>query len=200
MKKLISVLLILCFLCACSTQSGTDFKEYDEVEGELKTIELMSVAVDMSVYQGFTDNNHVFKRTTMKESFRLLDEEATGILYFGYSTCPYCLKVVPILNDLAKKYGQRVYYIDVFSDTDPISDDDINRYLSDYVEFLETEDGEPVFYVPQVFVIANGKVVDGHTGAVDSYEPDKQSDLSSEQRKELTYILESMIRVIGSEQ
>lgn len=197
MKKLISILMIACLLCGCAIKDDVKLKEYDLDDEEIKTIELMSVSVDMTAYQGFTDTNHAFRRTTMKESFRLLDEEASGILYFGYSTCPYCLKVVPILNDLAKKYNQTVYYIDVFSTIDPIGDEDIDRYLTDYVEFLTIEDGEAVFYVPQVFVIVNGKVIDGHTGAVDSYEPDRQSDLSIEQRKELTGILESMIRVLG---
>ena len=68
------------------------------------------------------------------------------------------------------------------------------------MELLEKKNVEKLLFVPQVFVIANGKVVDGHTGAVDSYEPDRQSELSAEQRKELTYILESMIRVLGTEQ
>lgn len=200
MGKLLLSLLCFFMLSACSTEVKPDFKEYDVPEGEQKIIELMSVSVDMTEYQDFTDENHVFMRTTMKESFRLLDEQASGILYFGYSTCPYCLKVVPILNDLAKKYGQMVYYIDVFNTQDPISDADIERYLKDYADVLEKEDGEPVFYVPQVFVIVNGQIIDGHTGAVDSYDPSTQSELTSDQRKELTLILESMIRVLGDDQ
>ena len=41
--------------------------------------------------------------------------------------------------------------------------------------FLEKDEGEPVFYVPQVFVIVNGQVIDGHVGAVDSYDPSTQT-------------------------
>ncbi|MBR5207412.1 MAG: conjugal transfer protein TraF, partial [Erysipelotrichaceae bacterium] len=155
MKKWMMGLLCVLLFSGCMTKTETQFKEYDVPQGEHKMIELMNVPVDMTEYQGFTDENHIFRRTTMKESFRLVDEGATGILYFGYNTCPYCLKVVPILNDLAKKYGQMVYYIDVFNEQDTISDADIERYLDVYVDFLEKEDGEPVFYVPQVFVIVN---------------------------------------------
>lgn len=199
MKRIITFLCCLFLLCGCAGEPAVQFKEYEPIEGDIKTIDLMSVPVDMLQYQGFTDKDHVYRRTTMKESFRLLDEEASGILYFGYSTCPFCLKVVPILNELAKKYGQSIYYIDVFSDTDPISDADIERYLTDYVDFLEMEDGEPVFYVPQVFVIVNGKVIDGHTGVVDSFDPNTQDSLSASQRDELTLILESMIRMLVKE-
>ncbi len=199
MKRIVMVLCCLLLLCGCAGKPTVQFKEYEAIEGDIKTIDLMNVPVDMLQYQGFTDKDHVYRRTTMKESFRLLDEEASGILYFGYSTCPFCLKVVPILNDLAKKYNQTVYYIDVFSDVDPISDADIERYLSDYVDFLEMEDGEPVFYVPQVFVIVNGKVIDGHTGVVDSFDPNTQDSLSASQREELTLILESMIRMLVKE-
>ncbi|MBQ4343299.1 MAG: hypothetical protein IJC38_05375 [Erysipelotrichaceae bacterium] len=199
MKRIVSGLLCLLLMSGCASDPKPQFKEYEAIEGEIKTIELMNVPVDMLQYQGFTDKDHVYRRTTMKESFRLLDEEASGILYFGYTTCPFCLRVVPILNDLAKKYNQTIYYVDVFSDVDPISDEDIERYLTEYVDFLEKEDGEPVFYVPQVFVIANGKVIDGHTGVVDSFDPNTQDSLSASQREELTLILESMIRVLGDE-
>lgn len=197
MKKWMMGLLCVLLFSGCMTKTETQFKEYDVPQGEHKMIELMNVPVDMTEYQGFTDENHIFRRTTMKESFRLVDEGATGILYFGYNTCPYCLKVVPILNDLAKKYGQMVYYIDVFNEQDTISDADIERYLDVYVDFLEKEDGEPVFYVPQVFVIVNGQVIDGHVGAVDSYDPSTQTQLTKDQKEELTWILESMIRVLG---
>lgn len=204
MKKYLMMLLCaLMLLAGCAKADTTEeqFKEYDVPGGEIKTIELMNVAVDMTAYQGFTDRDHVFRRTTMKESFRLLDEEASGILYFGYSTCPYCLQVVPVLNELAKKYGQTVYYIDVYNEVDRISDAELDRYMSAYADFLETdEDGEPVFYVPQVFVIVNGQVIDGHVGAVDSFDPSTQSSLTSEQSKELIYILESMIRTLGEKE
>ena len=157
----------------------------------------MNVPVDMTEYQGFTDTNHVYRRTTMKESFRLVDEQASGILYFGYDTCPYCLQVVPILNDLAKKYNQMVYYIDVYHTSDTISDADVNRFLEVYEEFLlKDDDGEPVFYVPQVFVIINGQIIDGHTGAVDSFDPSTQLELTASQREELVYLLESMVRTL----
>ena len=197
MKKLIVCLLAFVVLSGCAQKTETQFKEYDVPEGEHKVIELMNVPVDMTEYQGFKDEDHVYRRTTMRESFRLVEEQATGILYFGYTTCPYCLQVVPVLNDLAKKYGQMVYYIDVFSTVDSISDEDIDRYLEMYEDFLEKEDGEPVFYVPQVFVIVNGQVIDGHVGAVDSFDPSTQSKLTPEQKDELVYILESMVRVLG---
>lgn len=197
MKKIwMAAVCALMMLAGCTKQPEVQFKEYDVPEGDIKTIELMNVAVDMSGYRGFTDKEHVYRRTTMKESFRLVDEQASGILYFGYDTCPYCLQVVPILNDLAKKYNQTVYYIDVYHTTDTISDADIDRYLTVYRDFLLEDEGEPVFYVPQVFVIVNGQIIDGHTGAVDSFEPSVQTSMTAEQTEELTYLLESMIRVL----
>lgn len=197
MKKLLMMAVCILMLAGCMQKTETKFKEYDLPEGEFKTIDIMNVAVDMSGYQGFTDKDHVYRRTTMKESFRLVDEQASGILYFGYDTCPYCLQVVPILNDLAKKYNQMVYYIDVYHKSDTISDADVNRYLEVYEEFLLKDDeGEPVFYVPQVFVIINGQIIDGHTGAVDSFDPSTQLEMTASQREELVYLLESMVRTL----
>ena len=49
---------------------------------------------------------------TEKEAVKLL-EKGTGIIYFGFSGCPWCRNLVPILTDLAEELEEPVYYLDI---------------------------------------------------------------------------------------
>ncbi len=183
-KSILAVLLVL-ILGACE-------KKYDK-STYYYLDDLKAVDVDMSGYQGFTDTDHVYKRITFKESLRFFDEKATGVVYYGYTGCPYCIQVVPILNEIAKEYGLTVYYVDVNGE-DKISDEDIERFLVLADEFLDhDEEGNAEFYVPQVFVFVNGEIVGDHLGAVDSYDP-SVGVMSSSQKKELTNIFKEILK------
>jgi len=184
LKLIIGSVLVAAVLSGCGKQSEYDKSTYVYLE------DIKAVDVDMSGYEGFTDSSHVYKKITFKESLRFFDEKATGVVYYGYNTCPYCIQVVPTLNEVAEKYGLTVYYIDVYGDV--IADADIERFLTLADEFLEHEDGEPVFYVPQVFVFVNGEITGGHLGAVDSYDP-SVGYMSSKQKKELKSIFEDLL-------
>lgn len=184
LKALLAIgLMLTCAACEKKYDKST-FKYIDE--------DLMAVSVDMSAYQGFTDSNHVFKRITFKEALRFFDEQATGIVYYGYSSCPFCVQVVPVLNQVAKEYGLTVYYVDVHGE-DKISDADLDRFLELADEFLEHEDGKAQFYVPQVFVFVNGEIIGSHLSAVDSYDP-SMGNMTSAQVKELTNIFKKMLK------
>lgn len=183
--KLVLSFAVVLGLAACG-EKPVDKSGYQYIE------DLKSVDVDMTSYPGFTDTNHVFKKITFKESLRFFDEKGTGIVYYGYATCPYCVQVVPVLNEVAKSYGLTVYYVDVHGDK--ISDADIDRYMDLAKEFLDKDDeGNPQFFVPQIFTFVNGEIVGDHLGAVDSYDP-SAGNLTSSQRKELTNIIKKILK------
>lgn len=187
MNKLIKLglALILAFSFAgCGNEQTNDKSNYVYLD------DIKAVDVDMSGYEGFTESDHVFKKITFRESLRFFDEKASGVVYYGYSTCPYCIQVVPILNEVAKEFGITVYYIDVYGET--IADADIDRFLELADEFLEHEEGEAVFYVPQVFSFVNGEITGSHLGAVDSYDP-SVGYMTSRQKSELKSILEDVL-------
>ena len=154
--------------------------------------EIKSVAVDMGRYAGFTDKDHAFKRITFKESLRFFDEKRSGVVYYGSSDCPYCIQVVPVLNEVAKSYDLTVYYVDVHGE-DKIQENDIERYLDLAFDHLEKdEEGNALFYIPQIFVFVDGEIVASHLGAVDSYDT-KIGNMSNSQVNELKKILKKMM-------
>lgn len=181
--KVFAVFMLALSMTGCSQYDKSTFVYLEDVK---------AVDADMSGYDGFKQLDHVYKKITFKESIRFLDEKATGVVYYGYAGCPYCTQVVPILNDVAKKYDITVYYVDVHGDK--INSDDLDYFLSlvdDYVE--HDENGEPEFWVPQVFVYVNGEVMGSHIGAVDSYDP-AVGIMSNSQKNELTKIFKKMLK------
>lgn len=197
MKKIVLVLFAALLLVGCGDKK---VEAYDLPDGDMVTIDLIDVAVDMSGYQGFTDKDHNYRRVSIKEVFRLVEEGATGVVYFGYTSCPYCQRVVPVLNEVAKEYNHTVYYVDVYNEVDKVTDVDVEKYFELFDGFLETDsDGNPQFLVPQVFFIYNGKVIAGNTGVVDSFST-SQTDLTKDQKEELTNIFAKMFASIASKQ
>lgn len=119
-------------------------------------------------------------------------ESGTGILYFGYSSCPWCRNIVPILIDVAKENNiNTINYVDTHSIN--VKKTDAYEKLYDYLR--EDEDGEKRFAVPVVYVIKNGKVLDYHISTVSSYK-DPYSGMNDEQIKELKDIYNEMIKEI----
>lgn len=185
--KLLIAFAAVLSLAACGKEEPVDKSNYKYLD------DIKAVDADMSGYQGFTDTDHVFKQITFKESLRFFDEEATGVVLYGYSSCSFCTQVVPVLNEVAKSYGLTVYYVNVHGE-DKIADSDIERYLMLADEVLEhDEDGNAEFYVPQIFVFVNGEIVGSHLGVVDSYDP-ANGNMSSSQRKELTGIIKKILK------
>ena len=180
MKKILVLFLCLGLLVGCSSKSdlsnmvvNPDLNYLDDVK---------AISVDMSGYRNFTDTEHVFKKINFKEALRFIDEDASAIVYYGYKTCPFCVEVVPVLNELCKELGLSVYYVDVQGET--VSDEHLELFMGHYSEFLQTDDkDQPTFYVPQVSVIVDGEITSVHVGAVDSY--NSGQPMSDKQKEEL---------------
>lgn len=170
MKKLLSLLLVL-VLTGCqqatpptstaSTSNGCDITVECDVIGE---------KADMSAYEDFMDTDHVFKEITMAQGNELLQSDKTFVLYYGFSTCPWCVEVLPILNDVAKENGMEVEYVNVRpTGTDSTNDIRVDTN-PDYVQLVEltkeylstTDEGVKRLYVPFVFFVKDGEIVASH--------------------------------------
>lgn len=149
---------------------------------------------DMSGYEGFTENKHVFVPLPMKDFLTKLDDKETGIFYIGYATCPWCIEAVPIMNEVAKEQEQKIYYIDKKAST---SDDEtiqiVEQRLSDILD--QNEEGEPHLYVPEVIIVKAGKVVGHHLGTVENHDAHERKMNESEQ-KELKETYETLFSLI----
>lgn len=115
----------------------------------------------------------------------------TGIIYFGYNTCPWCRNIVPILIDTVQdNHIDTLYYVDIHKvDLSSIKNELISL-LDEYLE--ENETGEKGIAVPDVYFIKEGKIIGHHLGTVDSYH-NPYLGMSPDQKQELTNIYQDFI-------
>ena len=158
MKKL--GLLLLCF----SVFSGCQTKE----EYGCSVDSACSVAEE-TVVTGLQE-------MSIDESISFFEEKKSGILYFGFSVCPWCQDVVPILKEVSEEEGVLVHYVPTrygkekeYKHTySQEQKEKLTKYLFKYMS--ENEDGELTLYVPLVVCVEDGVVIDGHVGTVEEHD------------------------------
>lgn len=139
---------------------------------------------------------------------RTLDvlEENQAIIYVGANWCPWCRNAVPVLFDVASKYGvDKIYYLNLDNEKSSFEVKDgklektkdgseayykllekLKDRLSDYTlekDGTKYETGEKRIYMPYVIGIRNGKVVEDHVGTVNLDDNQTKYDAMSEKQK-----------------
>lgn len=185
MKKLgLMMIVLLLTLTGCAKP---------EEKGQTIIIELEGKKADMSGYAGFTTTDHNFYRVTLNESNRVFSENGSAILYFGYNDCPWCVNAVPVINTVAKELDLKIYYVDISSKegNEQADYDALIGYVKDKLK--KDDKGIPVLYVPQVFVVKDGVVVDDHMGTVESHDAHERM-INDAEKKQLADIYSKMFK------
>lgn len=180
MKKLLLILLSLT-LCACQAQikpTSSTSKKACDVTSEEETCNSKD------------DSNTKFNEISFDEAIQYFTKEKSGVLYFGYSSCPWCKEAKPVLKKVAQKNGIDIQYVKVRDDKkNRLYTDDqktiIEPYIQDYMS--NNDEGILTLYVPLVLVIKNGKVIDGHEGTLDSHDATERK-MTDDEKEELTKI------------
>ena len=125
-----------------------------------------------------------------EEVIKLL-KTGTGVIYFGYSTCPWCRNSAPILIDVVKKNNiDTIYYVDTHK-VQFNNIEELYKILDTYLK--EDEDGNKGLSLPDVYVVKNGKIKGHHIGTVESYK-NPTKGMNKEQKKELRKIYTDLIK------
>lgn len=126
-----------------------------------------------------------------KETVTLL-KEGTGVLYFGYNTCPWCRNIVPVLIEAVKENNiDNIYYADINKLNLSYNNKQLFNILNDYLK--ENEDGKKVLAVPDVYFIKNGNIIGHQLGSVESYH-NPYTEMSNDQKQELKNIYNEFIK------
>ena len=150
---------------------------------------------DMSNYK---IESKQFMDMSMKESYDFLTK-GTGYIYFGFDTCPWCLEMIPVLQDLVvNKYT--VYYVNVRPEGEDIrkaDNPDYQKVVSACKDFLESNpDGNPHIYVPQLFAVKNGEIVAAHLATVEGHDAPSRK-MTAEEVEQLREILNDFLNSIN---
>ena len=207
MKKLLMIILIGVLLVGCSSKEkevvdSIKFKEeYESINGEVSYGE--NTYRELSIDK---DNPIIYK--SAKDIVEMIDNKETFIVYFGFSTCPWCRSVISNLINVAKDLEiDTIYYVDIKEIRDVLKlDADKDAYIdkegtNDYYDLLfklndvlddytlKDEEGNEVstnrkrIYAPNIVAVVDGKATKMTTGISDKQE-DAYMELTDEINKD----------------
>ncbi len=190
-----------------ATADSKKFKEqYESLNGSKNSNDQDYLKVSIK------ENNPVDIMTD-EEIIQVLNE-GTGVIYFGFNSCPWCRSLVETLLQSIDDNGvDNLYYVDVkdirstyevknkkLTETKKGTDSyyEILEYLDEYLsEYTITSDNkeydtkEKRLYAPTVVVVKDGEIVAFHEGTVESME-DPYKGLTEDEKKELSKIFKDM--------
>lgn len=167
MKKIMKFFTILLVsLLAVGSLAGCQLND-DTPTGD-KDKELLSA--DMTDYElGKTGHAYVEVRVTeLLESLKNPEGERR-VYYMGFVGCPWCMEIVPVLNEVALAEEVTVYYVNTrgVTEEEDAALEEVKALLAPYLAV--DADGNPILYVPDVLVVEKGQVLSNHIGTVDSH-------------------------------
>lgn len=204
--KLVFILILLVSICGCTLSSDLSdadkFKdEYEKINGEKSKSGKTNRKVSIP-----SDNPFVY--STAEEISKKMDKEETFIVYFGFSSCPWCRSIIEELINCAKDNEvDKIYYVDVLDirDTKEVDEegnisttkegtkgyneliDKMSNVLSDYTTTNENDEKisleEKRIYAPNLVAVVNGKATKMEEG-ISSKLKDPYQELTKEMRKE----------------
>ena len=119
----------------------------------------------------------------------------TGIIYLGYSSCPWCRNIIEPLIEVAKENDiDTIYYVNTYdNEFDDISSE-LMELLDDYLR-VDEETNQKVLATPDVYFIKDGKIKAHHISTVESYR-NPYRGMNDDQIKELKAIYQAGIEEI----
>lgn len=174
MRKLISILLLSAVLfsfAGCTPANQDKFNSYipDAAVAEL---------------EGYTniENTNGFMEITCDDVLSSVkDKDITAYVFMGSVNCHYCQDAIVEIQKQAIEQDEVVYYLSM----DKIeSEEKYNQLVKILTPILETNDeGKHVLYMPHLFKIVEGELVDGHLGFGEGYDYSDVFTSESEQKE-----------------
>lgn len=193
--------LSACLLCGCQAGTGEASKSSHSGQSSQTTGSVAACAPDDSKCETSqttempSENDRIeaynqivsdFTEISFDEAISLFENGKSGLVYFGFSRCPWCEEIVPLLDKAAKEQGVEVLYVktrDAMKErlyTDE-QRDQIAPYIGKYLQ--DNDEGVPTLYVPLVLAIQDGKVVMGHQGTVEDHDAHERLMTEDEKKK-----------------
>ena len=186
-----------------------DYESLNGVDNNGKTIRSVNIP---------EDNPFVYKEAS--DIVKMINNEESFIVYFGFSKCPWCRSIIETLIKVANDYNvDTIYYVDVLEIRDILKLDDTNEIVTDregskdYMKLIKLLDnvlsdynltdaegntistGEKRIYAPNVVSVVDGEATLLETGISDSQEDGYQEltdDMLDETYDKLAKVMEEL--------
>jgi len=197
LKKLIAILLPLVIVLGLSACAAV---EPDEVPEDWYSRFEDDAARFADIYSVSKENPFVF--ASYDELITHL-EYGTGVIAFGFPTCPRCHNAFPVLEKAFKEMNMENYegfhgkilYYDIYDDRE--ANNERYHIIVDLLkDYLNTDDsGNPRIYSPDIYFLFDGKVYGNHLDTVASL-TNPRDPLNEEQEMELLTIYKDLLEKI----
>lgn len=222
MKKVIYIFVVICLVflsIGCFNKTSKDAlkfkKEYEEYNDKKSSSGKTYPSLNIS-------KNNPIKYKTSEELVDIIKNK-TGIIYFGFPTCPWCRSALPALFEASEEASiSTIYYLNVKEERDTKKIDasgkvvnvkegskeynQLLEVLKDYLDDYILEDnngnkinvGEKRIYVPLVVFVKEGKILGVHSDTVSS-QKDPYKGLNDKEKEELKLIYYKQMIKIGDD-
>ena len=192
-KLIIFLIIIILVLTAALVYLNTDIFKKSEVAQA-------PISDNVRFHREYIDveQTNVFKYATVEEIIQIF-QDGTGIVFFGFPSCPWCQKYVTVLNEVALERDiEKIYYYNIkeIRDNDTAEYKQLVEILKDY---LEVDDkGNKRIYVPDTYFIKKGQIVGHNNDTATLSGIDVNEYFTEEKRKDLKVSLISLTELLYS--
>ena len=174
MRKLISILLFTAILFSFGGCTPSNQDKFNSYIPDAATAEL----------EGYSniENSKGFMEITSDDVLSSVgNKEISAYVFMGSINCHYCQDAIVKIQKQAIEHDEVVYYLSL----DKIeSEEKYNQLVEVLTPILETNDeGKHVLYMPHLFKIVDGALVDGHLGFGEGYDYSDVFTTESEQKE-----------------
>lgn len=211
MKKIFSILLIVVLLVSLTGCTvSDDIKDSDKFKKEYESENGKKSKSGKEYRKLSIPDDNPFVYITAEELSKKIDKKETFIVYFGFSTCPWCRSVIEEMIKCAKDSDvDMIYYVDIkdIRDTREINKDGeietTKEGTKGYMELLEKLDAvleeykatvtdseeeisleEKRIYAPNLVAVVEGKATKLEDGISDKL-TDPYMELTDEIKKDI---------------
>lgn len=175
-KKLLLMLVLL--------MSGCVNQEEPESDPAYCSFDSDECLANSDEYETFINESDVFIEITMQEAIDMFENQESGILYFGFPDCPWCIEALPIMEEAAKENDKNIYYVQTRDEERNLiyTDEEKTAILSYVGQFEDTDDeGNVALFVPLVVVVEDGEALSGHVGTIEGHDTHERQMNEDEQ-------------------
>ncbi|MEG0026259.1 MAG: thioredoxin family protein [Bacilli bacterium] len=142
---IIMVLIIINIFVVIIVNGDNEPKKANEVAKQVPTAEEEQATYDVTAFKTIDVNG-------LEEAF---NSENIQVIYFGRSTCGYCVKYLPILKQAQSEFDYQTLYVDVTT-----VDEEQTKTIKELDDFLKENYGT----TPLVILVKDGKLIKGNVG------------------------------------
>ena len=155
-----------------------------------------------SDYPFMKDVDHVYEKIDYDKAKQIFTE-GTGVVILAFNSnkkvCPFCIEVLPILNEVAQDLDyQKIYYLDIYD----MRKDNTKEYqallnlISNQVDDLVIRDDKLTLVVPDVYMIKNGVIVGHHIATLKDENNQYLYELNDNKVNELKEIYRNLFSLL----